>query len=146
VAVLGVGNELNGDDAAGIIAVRILQQEGLAESQFLLLETGPSPENFTSPVNRFGPDWVIFIDAARMNQKPGQIVCFGMEDIEGASAFTHGLPLSLVGNFLVQESGCLVSLVGIQLDQTRFDSEPGRPVRAAAERVAEFLGDLLIQF
>jgi len=144
IAVLGVGNELNGDDAAGVIALRILNQKELAAGQFLWIETGPSPENFTAPVIRFAPDWVIIIDAARLGYQPGQIAYFGMDEIVGASAFTHGLPLSMIGEYLVRQTNCQIGLLGIQVAQTGFGVPPTLAVTRAAERVGTFLSEVLI--
>ena len=136
IACLGVGNELNGDDVAGLRVVRFLKQINIPAEICLLLETGPSPENFTAPVTRFAPDWVLVVDAARMQAQPGRIAYAGLAEVAGVSAFTHGLPLSMLGEYLVAETGCQFGLLGIQVVQTGF----GVPLSAAVERAAGRLG------
>jgi hydrogenase 3 maturation protease len=139
IACLGVGNELNGDDVAGLWVVRFLKQINIPAQRCLLLETGSSPENFTAPVTRFAPDWVLVVDAARMQAQPGRIAYAGLADVTGVSAFTHGLPLSMLGEYLVAETGCQFGLLGIQVAQTGF----GVPISATVERAARRLGQEL---
>lgn len=143
VAVLGVGNELNGDDAAGLQALRTLKRAGLPADRVRLLETGPAPENFTGPVTRFAPDWVIAIDAARMDLPAGRIELIQLAEIGGASAATHGLPLSVVGQYLIAETGCTMSILGIQVEQTEFGQPLTPAVKRAAARLAKFLAEIL---
>ncbi len=141
---MGVGNELNGDDAAGLYALRILKQSGLPPDRFLLLETGLAPENFTAPILRFSPDWVLALDAARLGFAPGQVAWIEPEEIEGSSAATHGLPLSMVGKYLISETGCRFNLLGIQVEQTEFDLPLSAEVEQAAHRLGKALGKLLL--
>lgn len=138
IACLGVGNELNGDDAAGVLVLRLLLQQQPPE-HCLLLETGPAPENFTAPIIRFAPDWVLVVDAAHMQARPGQIAYVGQEAVDGMSAFTHGLPLSMLGKYLAAETGCVFGLLGIQTLQTGF----GAPLCAAVERAVRRLAQAL---
>jgi hydrogenase 3 maturation protease len=64
IAVVGIGNELNGDDAAGILAARKLSKkycpqkvdENSPHPVFIVIEAGLAPEAFTGPLRRFRPD------------------------------------------------------------------------------------------
>jgi len=136
IACLGVGNELNGDDAAGLLVLRFLKQRRTDLQHCLLIEAGPSPENFTAPVIRFEPDWVLVVDAAWMQTRPGRIIYAGLDEVAGVSAFTHGLPLSMLGKYLLAETGCQFGLLGIQAAETGF----GAPLSAAVERATRRLG------
>ena len=55
VAILGVGNEMKGDDGAGVRVVRELSQRMPATPGVLLVDAGQAPENFTGPLRRFRP-------------------------------------------------------------------------------------------
>jgi hydrogenase 3 maturation protease len=66
VAVVGVGNELNGDDAAGISVARNLWADREIPACCFKIETGSLPENASGPLRRFHPDLVIFVDAAEI--------------------------------------------------------------------------------
>lgn len=140
--VLGVGNELNGDDVAGLLVLRSLresQSNGLLPDTWLLLEGGSAPENFTAPIHRFRPDWLLVVDAAQIGCRPGQIAYIGLDEVDGASAFTHGLPLSLIGQYLVGETGCRFGLLGIQVEHTGFGVPPSQAVLRGVRRVAAAL-------
>ena len=70
VAILGVGNESNGDDGAGVRVVRELAARMPATPGVLLIDAGTAPENFTGPLRRFRPELVIEIDAAHLGAAP----------------------------------------------------------------------------
>ncbi len=114
VAILGVGNELNGDDGAGVRVVRELTARLPATPGVLLLDGGTAPENYTGPLRRFRPELVLEIDAAELGASPGTAAWLDWRDADGLSASTHTLPPSVLAKFLVGELGCQVALIGIQ--------------------------------
>ena len=115
VAVVGVGNTFRSDDAAGILAARALSaRQGNREDHLLIVEAGHAPENRAGELRRFAPDLVLFIDAAEMGEEPGAIRLISEEDIDGMSASTHSLPLSMLARYLSLELNCKVILLGIQ--------------------------------
>lgn len=114
VAVLGIGNEVNGDDAAGIAAVRALLPRLAGQEHVLVLDTGAAPENYTGPVRRFRPDLIVLIDAAQMNEPPGTIRWLDWTETDGLSASTHTLPPFVLAKFLISDLHCDLGLVGIQ--------------------------------
>jgi len=149
VAIVGIGNELNSDDAAGMLAAHKLkkivgQREAGHHSrvlEFLVIEAGLAPEAFTGPLRRFRPDLVILVDAAELGQAPGTIEWFDWTMVAGMSASTHTLPPSIFAQFLVRELGCQVVLAGIQPKQIEFDQGISGEVRQAVNRVVEVIGE-----
>jgi hydrogenase 3 maturation protease len=106
VAVLGIGNDLNADDAAGVLAARAVMDcagkhaadarapEGAALAggvdmargalpglAWLVIDAGPSPESFTGPLRRFAPNLVVMIDAAQMGAPPGEVRVFEWPEV-----------------------------------------------------------------
>jgi hydrogenase 3 maturation protease len=124
VAVLGIGNELNGDDGAGVRVVRELAARLPATPGVLLIDGGVAPENFTGPLRRFQPDLVIEIDAAHLGETPGTTQVVDWREADGLSASTHTLPPSVLGHYLVSELGCEVRLIGIQPARTDLTFVP----------------------
>ena len=114
VAVLGIGNELNGDDGAGVRVVRELAARLPATPGVLLIDGGLAPENFTGPLRRFQPNLVLEVDAAHLGEAPGTTSWVDWREADGLSASTHTLPPSVLAGYLVSELGCEVSLIGIQ--------------------------------
>jgi hydrogenase 3 maturation protease len=127
IAILGIGNEWNGDDGAGVWVVRSLRRRLSEDSSLCLIEGGVGPENFTAPIRRFNPDLVLMIDAAEMDSPPGTVTLAEMEELEGFGASTHTMPPSTLASFLQKEIGCRVLLLGIQPEQLEFD-QPISPI------------------
>jgi hydrogenase 3 maturation protease len=144
VALVGIGNEINGDDGAGVRIVRLLRtmpslsHHSPEQPVWLLVEADLAPENFTGTLRRFQPDLVVLIDAAEMGLSAGETACLDWREAGGWSASTHTLPLNMLSSFLVSEMGCQVMVLGIQPLQMGMDQPLSQQVeRAVAEIVAE---------
>lgn len=144
LAILGIGNELYGDDAAGVIAARRLQPALAGRKDLLVLDVGSVPENCTGVLRRFKPDAVIMLDAAQMNAEPGTLRCLGWRDLVGLDASTHTFPLSTLAQYLSDELGCKVLLVGIQPLRGDFDVPLSSLVNTAVDSLVQTLLDLLL--
>lgn len=146
IAILGIGQELRGDDAAGVAvarALRSLRLEHSPESDLpydtLIIEAGPSASNFTGTLRHFAPHLVILIDAAWLDKPPGTIHYLDWRTASGLSATTHTLPLSLFGDYVTVELGCRILLVGIQPAQTDVDAPLSPAVEEAVARTVRSL-------
>src|SRR5690349_19061121 len=73
LAVIGIGQELCGDDGAGCAVIQSLQERRGPSETFLALDGGCAPENQTGPLRRFRPSLVVLVDAAQMGIEPGSI-------------------------------------------------------------------------
>lgn len=155
IAIVGIGNELNGDDAVGVLAARslsrCLNEQGIAVDMkavsglqgqpvadsggpaLLVIDSGPAPEGFTGPLRRFQPDLVIMIDAAELGEPPGTIRWFDWEAAQGMSGSTHTLPPSMFARYLMTETGCQVLLIGVQPKHLNFDEGISPEARAAVD-------------
>jgi hydrogenase 3 maturation protease len=143
LALLGIGNELNGDDAAGVLVVRALRAHLASRPHLLLLEAGLAPEAFTAPLRRFAPDSVILVDAAMLDEAPGTIALVDWKQTDGLSATTHTLPPSVLVEFIQHEMGCPVELILIQPEDIEFDHPVTPRVRQAIQDLSEELSRLL---
>jgi hydrogenase maturation protease HycI len=139
VAVLGIGNELSGDDGAGVRVARDLAVRLGLRADCLVLEAGTAPENFTGVVRRFRPDLVLLVDAAHLGVEPGTAYWLDWEHTDGLSSSTHTLPPSVFGRFLVQEFACRLALLVIQPAHLDFDHPLSPPVARAAGCVVDGL-------
>ncbi len=143
VAILGVGSEEWGDDAAGLWAARRLQQRLNPSENLTVIEAGSMPENFAGLLRKFSPDFILLIDATRGGSQPGKISWIEVNEIGGVSAFTHGLPLSVQAEYLRNELGCEVGLIGIEGASFNFGEPLSLPVRRA---VNSFVRELVTLF
>jgi hydrogenase 3 maturation protease len=80
----------------------------------MIIEAGAAPENVTGLLQRFQPDFVLFVDAAQMNEIPGAVGLWSYEQCDGNPVSTHTLPLSLVCAYLDSELDCEIAILGIQ--------------------------------
>ncbi len=139
LAVVGIGNELGGDDAAGVQVARLLQRRVVGNHQILVLEAGLAPENFTGLLRRFSPQLILLVDAALMGCLPGTIQVLEWATAEGFSASTHTLPLNILGYYLTTELGCELVLIGIQVGQTYVDAPLTPKVQEAVKELTSAL-------
>jgi len=140
IAIVGIGNNLNGDDAVGPQIIKSLKNwytPGLSQPSFLLLDAGLSPESYTGSLRQFHPGLVILIDAAQMDAPAGEVRWLPWEETEGMSASTHTLPISILSNFLTQEIGCQVVLLGVQPAQFELGQPLSKPVRLAKAKIIQ---------
>lgn len=139
VAIVGIGSEFNGDDAAGIELARRLAPLAGDSDALLVVDGGPAPENVTGLLRRYAPDLVVMVDAVVMDCPPGTIRWVDWEKASGLSASTHTLPLNCLARYLVDELGCEVALLGIQPGHALFDAPLSPPVDAAVNALADGL-------
>ncbi len=142
IAVVGIGHELRGDDAAGVIVARGLTPILASRDGFLVVDAGPAPENFTGHLRRFKPDLVLLVDAAQMQETPGTIRWLDWRETSGVSASTHTLPPYVLSEYLVSELGCQVALLGIQALDTSLGAPLSTPVKQAVESIVQNIAAL----
>jgi hydrogenase 3 maturation protease len=141
IAILGVGNQFRSDDAAGVLIARSLSDRECAQDtdHLLVVEAGLAPENTTGELRRFSPDLVLIIDAAEMNEKPGTVKWIPEESVDGMSASTHSLPLSMLARYLTLELNCRVTLLGIQPGSNDIGSGISAEVSGAIQEIVDEL-------
>jgi hydrogenase 3 maturation protease len=138
---------LRSDDAAGVLVARRLAESRLTRGldSLLVIDSGQAPENTTAELRRFGPEFVVLIDAAEMGEVPGAIRVVEIHEIDGMSASTHTLPLSMLAKFLYLELGCEVKILGIQPDSTEIGDSVSEAVLQAVTEISDELVKVLIE-
>ncbi len=132
IAIVGVGAELNGDDAIGLATAKKILRTARHWRNVLVLEGGTLPESTSGPLRRFKPDLVIFVDAAELGKPPGTIETVLPERISSASFSTHSMPLKMMMDYLAAELHCEVLLLGVQPETVDF----GTPVSENGKKAA----------
>ncbi|MCL1873904.1 MAG: hydrogenase maturation peptidase HycI [Clostridiales bacterium] len=143
VVILGAGSELRGDDAAGMLLVRQLEELLGDLPEVLLIAGSTAPENFSGQIKSFAPDLLLIADAAHLEEKPGTVGIIPPEQIKGISFSTHMLPFSLLLQYLQAEIGCPVLILGIQPKSTEFGTEISPVITEAVTGLAEDLTSLI---
>ena len=145
LAILGAGSVLKADDAAGVRVVERLQAEFDAENypNLLLCVGETAPENFTGKISRFEPDHILVIDAADLGQEAGAIADIPPDAVGGPTFCTHMLPLRVMLDYLVRETGARVTLLGIQHKSIAFDADMTPEIRSAVDALSAALGRVI---
>lgn len=112
IAVVGIGDELSPVDRPGMLVARGIQALDLPGIRVFL--AGMMPENMTGPVKVFRPNHILLIDAAEMAKPPGAVAALDPETVSAGLFSTHALPLPVVMDYLKNETGAQVTLLGIQ--------------------------------
>jgi len=140
--VFTVGNEMMGDDAAGLLLARRLQAVPLAGWE--TLHGGAAPENYLHQVRQLAPQRVLVVDAAEMDLEPGAFRRISPAEIADPFLLTtHTLPLTFLIEAL-QEFVPQVDLIGIQPELIAFGGPVSPKVRAAVETIYQQLACGLI--
>jgi hydrogenase 3 maturation protease len=143
IAIVGIGHELRGDDAAGVLLARQLEESLGDCDDFLVISAGSVPENFVGVLRRFAPNLVLMVDSARMGEEPGGVYWLNWQDTLGISASTHSLPLHVLASYLASEIGCRVCLLGIQPANISFATSLTPVVQKAVNATALVLSEAL---
>ncbi|MCX5712515.1 MAG: hydrogenase 3 maturation endopeptidase HyCI [Candidatus Omnitrophica bacterium] len=139
VALLAIGSELKGDDAAGLLAV-----EGLPSiAKFRIFVGATAPENLTGEIKKYNPTHLIIIDCADLQDAPGAVKIFDPEQTTGDSFSTHRLPLKMLAQYLRMSLNCDIMVIGIQPRSIKFSTEVSAEVKHAVFHLKEILQDLI---
>ncbi len=133
LTVMGIGQEMFGDDAAGVEVARRLRP--LSGDYLQVIEACYVPENFTGAVRRYAPDVVLFVDAAHMGAEPGAVRWLDWRDVTGFSASSHTGPLSSLAKFMSVTMDCEVRIVGIEPADLTMNAPLSAVVEAAVGEV-----------
>ena len=135
LVLVGIGNELNGDDAAGIITVQHINKSVQPSPNYLIINGGLAPENYLGKITQFDPDVVILIDAADLENEPGTITFLPWDQTTGFSASTHTLPPYVMAEYLTTAIDCQVFIIGIQPQQVEFITPPSPAIENAVKEI-----------
>lgn len=110
--ILGIGNEMRGDDGLGSVLAQELSN--LEDKNITIFDGKTVPENFTGAIKRETPSHIIIVDAVEMDETPGHVKLVFKEEIANYSISTHAMPLSFLINYLETTTSAKIMLMGIQ--------------------------------
>ncbi len=126
MVILGVGNDLKGDDAVGVWIAETIK--GTCNS----INGATVPEAMMPEIVAYAPDTVLIVDAARMGRTPGSLGVFTGEEISKIFFSTHSMPLSVLARLLEERLGCDVYIIGIEPYSFEFGAELSPVVKETA--------------
>lgn len=141
VALVGIGHELRGDDAAGVVMAHLLDAQPHGDG-LQIIEAGAAPLNCCGLLQRWRPNLIIFVDAADMAKEPGNICWLNWQDVIDSTGSTHHFSLRVLADYLTREVGCPVSLLGIQPADTAVGAPLSAPVAVAVQNLVRVFLDI----
>ena len=139
VVVMGIGNPLRGDDAAGSLAARqIVSAPGVC-----VIDAQDVPEDCLLRVVNQHPDIIVLIDSVDLDSEPGSVAFLDRDQLAEYWPSTHRMPISLLMRILARETHARVIGIGIQPAQTEFLKPLSNAVAASVAHVADILNGAL---
>ena len=143
IVILGIGNELRGDDAIGSVLAQEMSKLFLEKESITIIDGKTVPENFTGTIKRETPSHIILLDAVEMNKTPGQIKLVKKDEIENYNISTHAMPLSFLIKYLESTSSAKIILLGIQPKEMDLTNEISSEVQTSANYILKLFHAIL---
>jgi hydrogenase 3 maturation protease len=116
--VLTVGSVLRGDDAAGPMLAKMMENDPVADWE--VIDGQQMPEDDIGYIRRNHPERLLLVDAADMKLPVGEVRKISRDDVAYSFLMsTHSLPISILLTELEDACG-EVMFLGIQPGQTEF--------------------------
>ena len=144
IAVLGIGSEFRGDDAAGMLVAEAIEKNAVRGTRYAVRKVvlkaflgATAPENLTGEIKKYKPTHIIIIDTADMKEKPGTILLLKKEDVgAGVSFSTHKLPAKVLMDYFTQSLKCGIIFIGIQPKSLKFGEKVSGEVKSSVKEVS----------
>jgi hydrogenase 3 maturation protease len=135
VVIAGIGNPIRMDDFVGMRIVQVLQ--GRVSGNVMLIECETVPESFMQQIIDFKPAYILLIDAAILNLKPGEARLLEPGTLRNFHAVsTHTLPLRTFCDYVVKATNAGIRLLLIQPKYTDFGEGLSEELEASALRIS----------
>ena len=145
ILVLGIGQSLRGDDAAGLEAVRIWQQQHPQSTSRVRVEINELPGLELLDLLE-GMDAAVIVDAVQSRAPAGTLMRLGPEELAAfkpEAGFAHGWgvaeTLRLGVSLFPGQANRQVTLIGITGNQFDLGAGLGLEVRKALAKAAEMI-------
>ena len=143
--LLGIGNELLGDDAIGSLIAHDL--ESLGSERFAAVPVGVAVENSAYLVRRFGADLVVLVDAIVGSTRARHGWTFvAPERLDTFCHSTHSVPLSLFVRIWKEDNPALdVRFLGVRVVSNELGASLSAPVAAARTEIVGVFRSVLTE-
>jgi len=131
--LMGIGNILRGDDGIGSIIAQKFK-----DHDWLSIDCGVVPENFTSTIKKNKPNLVVLIDAVEMELKSGEFRIISPDRISALHLTTHSMPLSFLISYLKEYTQELI-FIGIQPEVIDYSNSVNPTLLKSSEEITKIL-------
>lgn len=168
ICIIGIGAEFRQDDAVGTQLIKdlICRIKELIQShnndlfilhgddvlqyhQFLFINGAVLPEQYCEIIAEFNPDFMIIIDAAIFQGKPGDIIKTDVDSWNYSPVLSHMLPLSQFVSMIkiINSKFCAhIEILGIYAQNIFFGENFSESVQQIKDHIEKFLMLKMLQF
>lgn len=137
LVILGVGNVLKGDDAAGpLVCEKVIDRLSAK-----VIDAGTVPENYLGPILSYGPEHVLIVDAMDLSSPVGTIKVLPRSSVPELGSGTHTLSPRLIADSIGRGITGEITFLGIQPGHVGL----GHPVSAEVGRAVEMASGVLLE-
>ncbi|MGB9765245.1 MAG: hydrogenase maturation protease [Candidatus Saccharicenans sp.] len=143
LVVLGTGNALKADDAAGLLVVSLLDHHltRRQKSKVKVLRAYEIIDAYLKKIKNLKPSHLIIVDAINLGKKPGTIIATKIEPEKKRRKKAGGEFYSFLDK-LSTETACQIYFLGIQPETLDFGHPITSSVKEAAKKIADFISRL----
>ena len=135
ILVLGIGNPLRGDDAAGCRVAEGLKVAGHLEA----INCQDTPEKYTKDIVEKRPNSILLVDVADFEGSPGDVRILEIDEIIETGFSTHDMAIKLLAKYVRAHVEADIFLLAIKPQAIGFDEPMSDAVRESVIEVVEFL-------
>ncbi len=128
--IVGIGNRMRGDDAAGSLVAEGLSEAGLPR----VIDCQEAPENFLGKIRDLQPDGLLIVDAVEFGGDPGEVRLFDAAQFQTQAVSTHAAGITPLGQYLGAGSEIPCRILAVQPADVSWGAEVSEPVRRAVQR------------
>ena len=135
VVIVGIGNTLRGDDGLGPALIARLRGKVKA----VCLDAGSAPENYAGKIVKEKPNAILIVDALHLDKRPGEYEILKKDDIARCGFTTHDISPNMFIEYLKEETGADIMILGIQPGNLKMGNELSEPVKQTLDKIGEEL-------
>lgn len=124
IVLFGIGNVLHGDDGLGPLLMERLNSRVNA----VCINAEAAPEKYIGKVVKENPDTLLIIDAVHLGKQPGEYEIVNPESLCQTGFTTHDIPLTMLFNYLKEETNAHIYILGVQPQNVDLGNEPSKSI------------------
>jgi len=140
IVIMGVGNIIRGDDAAGVIIAENLKKK-IKRKDIKIINAEETPENWAGKIEKISPETLIIIDVVNFNSFPGDVKIFSIDEIEETTFTTHNFSFPFLFGNLKEKTEILI--IGIQPGKINIKEGISEKVKKGMEKAEVMIENIL---
>ena len=137
VLIIGLGNRLRGDDAAGLL---LAEKVNNLKYKVICAESGI--ENYIGKIIEAKADIIIIIDAVFLNEKIGSYKIFSSDFVQNNEIISHSLSFNILKDLIKSKIHSKIFFIGIQPKTIAIGDKPTLPVIKTINLLAKAINSI----